>query len=565
MGISTSRRRWLVGVVAALWVLVAVLGLLSLRLTPMTRTQEARVLVTAREMAADTGLLAWLVPRMNGELRLQKPPLAYWIAAALFEWLPDEPWLARLPFHLAGWMTVAVVAVFTGRLAGSRAGLIAGAMLAGMYLFRRLTIFAETDVAVVFFVTVAAWAMVEFTRAVASGDQISDATLSTDEGFLARCVRTGCGWAHLAGLTMALAVLSKGLQAGMPFLFLVGLALASRRPVVLWRWCRTGALLTLLLVAAPWFIFIVRNSEWNMLVHEVDVALEGGAHARPFWYYATRLPEASLPWSPLILVALVTALGRCRSDPPARTALIWLGSVLVPLSIAVQKQIHYALVALPPLAMLGGWAVDLAWREVDSRLHRTNVAILDWTLIVLGIFGLGLIGLALVPADITGEPEAARLPAALTGLLLVAAIMTSWVASRRDPIARGMAGLAAAALGIAGVLGVWVPSRRGTTVEDVAAYLHQHFPDQPVVQIGTLEPTLVFLYGGILPHYDSPGEVLQLVRANPDVVVVAHHDPDKVQPTVPGMVEIREFVVEDDAFSILVTDDSHRRANDSSP
>ena len=53
---------------------------------------ESRNLITAREMVYDGN---WLTPTMNGELRLEKPPLPTWIAAGI-EWLsPDNLALQR--------------------------------------------------------------------------------------------------------------------------------------------------------------------------------------------------------------------------------------------------------------------------------------------------------------------------------------------------------------------------------------------------------------------------------------------------------------------------------------
>lgn len=48
---------------------------------------ESRNLVTAREMVHDGH---WLVPTMNGELRLEKPPLPTWITAAAEAVAPDN-------------------------------------------------------------------------------------------------------------------------------------------------------------------------------------------------------------------------------------------------------------------------------------------------------------------------------------------------------------------------------------------------------------------------------------------------------------------------------------------
>ena len=49
---------------------------------------ESRNIVTAREMVYDHN---WLVPTMNGELRLEKPPLPTWIAAVVEVISPDNP------------------------------------------------------------------------------------------------------------------------------------------------------------------------------------------------------------------------------------------------------------------------------------------------------------------------------------------------------------------------------------------------------------------------------------------------------------------------------------------
>ena len=88
------RRLWLVAVALA-----ALTCLWRLDALPVRRTQEVRVVETAREMLASGD---WLLPRLNGELRLQKPPLAYWLTAASYRasGRVDE-FTARLPAALA--------------------------------------------------------------------------------------------------------------------------------------------------------------------------------------------------------------------------------------------------------------------------------------------------------------------------------------------------------------------------------------------------------------------------------------------------------------------------------
>ena len=57
-----------------LWILSGVVLLIGLGNPPVSRTQEARVLETARQMIG-TGYENWLIPKLNGHIRLQKPPL----------------------------------------------------------------------------------------------------------------------------------------------------------------------------------------------------------------------------------------------------------------------------------------------------------------------------------------------------------------------------------------------------------------------------------------------------------------------------------------------------------
>ena len=64
---------------------------------------ESRNLVTAREMVT-TG--NWLVPTMNGELRLEKPPLPTWISAVVESVSPDNIAAQRAVASLFGVMLV---------------------------------------------------------------------------------------------------------------------------------------------------------------------------------------------------------------------------------------------------------------------------------------------------------------------------------------------------------------------------------------------------------------------------------------------------------------------------
>ena len=64
---------------------------------------ESRNLVTAREIVEEGN---WLIPTMNGVLRLEKPPLPTWVAACIEMISPDNLALQR---SAAGVMAVLLV------------------------------------------------------------------------------------------------------------------------------------------------------------------------------------------------------------------------------------------------------------------------------------------------------------------------------------------------------------------------------------------------------------------------------------------------------------------------
>ena len=112
-------------IVAALVLLGTALVAHAFQLTRdlWTGTEPFRVLV-GHEMARSHD---WIVPRLGGEVVLTKPPLYYWLVAAV-EWLVggiDRFWM-RLPSVLALWL--GAVAVFESllRLCGTRTAWLGG-------------------------------------------------------------------------------------------------------------------------------------------------------------------------------------------------------------------------------------------------------------------------------------------------------------------------------------------------------------------------------------------------------------------------------------------------------
>ena len=152
-----------------LWILAGGAMLFMLGAPPVRRTQEARVLETARQML-DSGLDGWLLPQLNGQPRLKKPPLTYWMSAGMYKVMGVSETAGRIPSAVAGWLTLGLICAIARRLYGSeRTAVICAACALSSYLFFRFNRLAETDSPATFFVTFSIYAMLRAAGAASDG------------------------------------------------------------------------------------------------------------------------------------------------------------------------------------------------------------------------------------------------------------------------------------------------------------------------------------------------------------------------------------------------------------
>src|SRR5512138_2903367 len=108
---------------------------------PLFNPDEGRYAEIPREMLA-TGKL--LVPRLNGIVYIEKPPLQYWATLASYRVFGVSEWSARLSVGIAGLLTIliafALVERVWGRAAAWRAGLMGGSMLLPVLMAHHLTL-----------------------------------------------------------------------------------------------------------------------------------------------------------------------------------------------------------------------------------------------------------------------------------------------------------------------------------------------------------------------------------------------------------------------------------------
>lgn len=373
----------------------ALLGPLAWSST-MVRQQELRVALAARNMANGE---SWLIPEFRGEARLYKPPLMYWMVAVSYLAADStrSALAARLPSMLASCLLVVVLGIAGSPLLGRRRATLASLTALTSFAVLRYGSLAETDMTLTLFMTVA--------------------TLGVYAAVSGRAPRAG--WL-LAGIAAGAGFLVKGPAAvAVPLLcaaFYPLVARGTRHPV---RWVSVAAAVGIFLaVSMPWYVAVwirAQGSTGAAVASELGKLVVVSEHPGPFYYYLYKLPLAMLPWGLAIPLALWWGW-KHRQRPGVRFVIVWWVVAFVLLSAIRSKQEHYALMLLPPSALLlGGY-----WGSARHAAHRYVLAV-AWLSLPLG---LGLLAAPLFTATLGWGV------AALAGAMSLAAAFTVWVWGR---------------------------------------------------------------------------------------------------------------------------------------
>ena len=319
---------------------------------------------SARAMA-ETG--DWLIPRVNGLPRYDKPPLVYWLMGLLYalpgqqQWNPLGTWAASLPSALS---TVLVMLLLADTLlrwpqahrgqADQRPGTTALGAALGFALSPLVLLWGRTPVSDALFSGLVAISLLLAWRRYAAGMAAGTA-----------------GWWH-CWVALALAVLAKGPVA----VLLLGLTLLlftwlqGDRAALMQRLRPIAGLGLTAFVALPWYgLALAREGRpfWDSFFgyHNLQrFTSVVNRHLQPWWYFVPVLLVAALPATPLLLLGLGRAIGRLRpslrrpasprpaADSLGRFAACWLLAVLLFFTAAATKLPSYWLPATPAAGLL---------------------------------------------------------------------------------------------------------------------------------------------------------------------------------------------------------------------
>jgi 4-amino-4-deoxy-L-arabinose transferase-like glycosyltransferase len=329
---------------------VLILESLGNNTLPLIDRDEPRFAEASREMRQSGD---FIIPRVNGAYRFDKPPLIYWCQVASSMVFGENDFAVRFPSALFAAATAVLTAAWATRLYGASvgfwAGLIFGTCLQ-LFIHGRA---AVADMPMIFFFTGATWAAWERSQG--------------QRSFLL--------WVCFY-FALAAGFLAKGPVAFLPIVALLLFHLWTRTPIRSRpRSAIYGGLLVLIIIGI-WGIpaLILTHGEFfqvgigkHVVMRSVAPLQSHGASGLSGYilllpFYFITLLFSFFPWS-LFLPSTVQRL-RVGLDAFERYALCGIGVVFVVFSLLQTKLPHYTLPAFPLIAILVGRTIH------ESRFRR---------------------------------------------------------------------------------------------------------------------------------------------------------------------------------------------------
>ncbi|MFL6235322.1 MAG: ArnT family glycosyltransferase [Thermoanaerobaculia bacterium] len=492
-----------------------------------------------------------IVPRLNGEPFLEKPPLYWWTQVAVFRLFGVSDTTARVPSALFGVLGL-LTAWALGRLWGTgRQGVLAVCVLGTTLLFLCNVGRVIVDSALLFFVALAHL-----------GFALAAEPRSSWEP-------RGARW--LIAVALALAFLVKGvvavgLGAGPPVIFLL---LTRRRSA--WRDLRPLVLPCLLsfgLLVVPWAVALQHADGWAALREGLLSNTAGRVastaqtrrygHAQPFYYYLEVGPPLLLPWILALPAMLRTGAfrGGERRGEARRLLLASAGLGVLLLSAAATKREIYLLPLLP------AWSAAVAWWLArvaeqgpgDVWDRRTLKALAGFAVLLPLLLGSAALAVAWAPrvsrglAVLRGAMMPGRLAVFGLAALALAVLVAVFLSGRAPRVSRLAAALVLVCLSLeTGLLALADPIKRMTEMTSAVALV---FPGTapvpaylPVSSNESVYGILEFELGRRTLALKTQDELAAWMRAHPGAPVLFRMQQARRLPA--GLLQGLRFVYDE--------------------
>lgn len=312
---------------------------------------ESRNIITAREMVYEGH---WLIPTMNGEVRLEKPPLPTWLTAITEFISPDNLGLQR-----------------------GMAGLAALLLVFYFWKFARHVLHLEPLIPTLLLCT--CYNVILMGRT-ASWDIYCHAFMMGGIYHLARalCASQTTSWRNFisAGIWIGLSILSKGpvslYALFLPFVLSYGY---MYRPTMRGKGSAIMLMAVIAVVIGGWWYAYIHMAESETLTRVMQK--ESGSwinhNVRPWWYYWKFFLETGV-WSLLLLTSIFLPIAdkRRRKMPQWLFSIGWMLASLVLLSLLPEKKSRYLLPLLIPASYVMGCMMVWWKKSLQNRLSASS-------------------------------------------------------------------------------------------------------------------------------------------------------------------------------------------------
>lgn len=313
----------------------------------------------------------YLLPRLNGVLYIEKPPLLYWLTALCFKVFGVTEFAARFIPAASGLGALLFVAHFLKKQGLPRAALMSFFLLGtslGYIAFSRTLIF----------------------------DVLFTACLTSSLLFLFWFLeKRTLQKALLFYLFLALAVMAKGLVAlvltGLIWVVYFSLRRFQKRQsephLSFWSPLHPAGLFLFVVIITPWHLMASLKEPsfaWFYFINEhlyrfLGIREPHDYYGGPFYYYTYRLVIYFMPWVFLVPFMIPKWLKKSASKKSQNTPLLlsssplsaflgsWFLAIFLFFSLSKAKANYYLVTVMPPLGMLIALALD---RLRSSSFHR---------------------------------------------------------------------------------------------------------------------------------------------------------------------------------------------------
>ncbi len=307
---------------------------------PLLNHDESRYSEIPREMVA-TG--EYIVPRLNGIIYLEKPPLFYWLQSLSISVFGNNEGAVRFWNAFFASFTCMMLYIAGAVLYDRRTGLVAAGLLFSSLLFYAMAHFISLDMTLSAFVTGSLFCLMIGLHRPQQDD-----------------VRRA--WIYGSYIFAALALMTKGLVGILlPGSVFVIWMLLTRRFIALKQIYLVSGLLLFFAIALPWHIliqervpqffdFYVVGQHFNRYLTLAENRYE------PFWFFIPVLLAGLLPWTFYVIPSLYHScrgwLRNIKGKSTETFLWVWILFIFIFFSLSKSKLIPYILPVFPPIFLL---------------------------------------------------------------------------------------------------------------------------------------------------------------------------------------------------------------------